>query len=136
MEHAKRAMDWINLNTRMRCVFPKYDYTSRSDKADPGVPCPILHVSNLPFNATPGEFVKILSVYDGYRDVQFFRESCLVFFSSSEDVSQTAASEVVGGSNSLIRAPFSFYVRVNRPQELPVTLPKQRILSPCFPKRA
>ncbi|KAI9011729.1 hypothetical protein DFJ74DRAFT_308375 [Hyaloraphidium curvatum] len=90
MEHARRAMDWIHLNTRMRCVFPKYDYTSRNDKTDTGLPCPILHVSNLPFNATPGEFVKLLSVYEGYRDVQFFRESCLVFFSSAEEAARAA----------------------------------------------
>lgn len=90
VDHARRAMEWLHINTRMRCVFPKYDYTSRNDRTDPGVPGPILHVGNLPFNATPGEFVKIFAAYEGYRDVQFFRESCLVFFASAEDAARAA----------------------------------------------
>ncbi|KXS14559.1 hypothetical protein M427DRAFT_155877 [Gonapodya prolifera JEL478] len=85
VESARAAMDLLHTSSRMRCVYPKYDYTTHNDRLDVGQPCPILHVSNMPFNSNSSEFVKMFGAYEGYRETQFFRESCLVFFATERD---------------------------------------------------
>jgi len=84
VECATKAIAKIHSTTKMKAVFPKYDYTSRNNMLNVGTPNPLLHVSNLPYNATPEEFSKLFKEFNGCEDVVWFRESCLIRFSDSE----------------------------------------------------
>ncbi|KAJ3340859.1 hypothetical protein HDU93_006151 [Gonapodya sp. JEL0774] len=101
VECARAAMDLLHTSSRMRCVYPKYDYTTHNDRLDVGQPCPILHVSNMPFNSNSSEFVKMFGAYEGYRETQFFRESCLVFFATERDAA-TALQDLNKTTNLVV----------------------------------
>lgn len=77
---AAEAIDRLHRETKMRASYAREEYAPNYIVPDSGAPCAVLYVCNLPWDATNLELTKIFKMYEGFREVYFFREACKVYF--------------------------------------------------------
>jgi len=82
-EQATKAIEQLHLSTLMNASYaPNYTPFQTAPSANP--PNSTLRIRIFPSNITNNELTKILKSYNGFKDVTFYEDSCIVYFQNTD----------------------------------------------------